>query len=80
MGSVPRVDAIRSRTIFGLSVIIMSFEDGTDPYWARQRVQEQLSNGVDLPKSANANLAPLISAAGEVATTPASEATSLTPA
>jgi cobalt-zinc-cadmium resistance protein CzcA len=66
MGSVPRVETIRSRTIFGLSVIILSFEDGVEPYWARLRVQEQLTNAVNLPKSANANLSPLISSAGEV--------------
>jgi heavy metal efflux system protein len=43
MRNVPRVDVIRSRTIFGLSVVQMIFEEGTDPYWARQRVQEKLS-------------------------------------
>src|SRR5271156_3265936 len=40
MGSVPRVETIRSRTIFGLSVVQLSFEEGVDGYWARQRVEE----------------------------------------
>src|SRR3954451_9063376 len=43
MRNVPRVDVIRSRTIFGLSVVQMIFEEGTENYWARQRVQEKLT-------------------------------------
>src|SRR6266404_3391374 len=49
MGNVPRVEVIRSRTIFGLSVVQMSFEEGVETYWARQRVQEKLA-GIDLPE------------------------------
>src|SRR3954465_9257366 len=41
MGNVPRVEVIRSRTIFGLSVVQLSFEEGVDGYWARQRVMEK---------------------------------------
>src|SRR5438067_8323604 len=44
MGNVPQVEVIRSRTIFGLSVVQMSFEEGTEGYWARQRVQEKLTS------------------------------------
>ena len=36
MGSVPSVEAIRSRTIFGLSVVELIFEEGVDKYFARQ--------------------------------------------
>src|SRR2546422_3568237 len=43
MRNVPKVDVIRSRTIFGLSVVQMVFEDGTEGYWARQRVLEKLA-------------------------------------
>ena len=43
MRNVPKVEVIRSRTIFGLSVVQMIFESGTDLYWARQRVMEKLS-------------------------------------
>ncbi len=43
MGNVPRVEVIRSRTIFGLSVVQLSFEEEVESYWARQRVQEKLS-------------------------------------
>ena len=52
MGNVPGVDVIRSRTIFGLSVVQMIFEEGTDAYWARQRVQEKLA-GLVLPPAAS---------------------------
>src|SRR4029078_2483194 len=65
MRNVPRVDVIRSRTIFGLSVVQMIFEEGTESYWARQRVQEKLS-GLELPPGADANLGPLATAYGEV--------------
>jgi cobalt-zinc-cadmium resistance protein CzcA len=65
MRNVPRVDVIRSRTIFGLSVVQMIFEEGVESYWARQRVQEKLS-GLDLPDSAQADLGPLATAYGEV--------------
>src|SRR5438128_70693 len=43
MGSVPYVASIRSRTIFGLSVVDIIFEEGVDKYFARQRVQERLA-------------------------------------
>src|SRR5438270_5170900 len=50
MGNCPQLDTMRSRTIFGLSVIQLTFEDGTEGYWARQRVQERLTQ-VNLPTS-----------------------------
>lgn len=43
MKNVPNVETVRSRTIFGLSVIQLIFKEGTESYWARQRVQEKLS-------------------------------------
>lgn len=65
MRNVPRVNTIRSRTIFGLSVVQLIFEEGVDAYWARQRVQEKLT-GLDLPKGASAELGPLATAYGEI--------------
>ncbi len=44
MRNVPKVETIRSRTIFGLSVVQLIFEEGTESYWARQRVQEKLAS------------------------------------
>jgi cobalt-zinc-cadmium resistance protein CzcA len=65
MRNVPKVEVIRSRTIFGLSVVQMIFEEGTESYWARQRVQEKLA-GIKLPDGAEAELGPLATAYGEV--------------
>ncbi|CAL1239652.1 efflux RND transporter permease subunit [Candidatus Methylocalor cossyra] len=65
MRTVPRVETIRSRTIFGLSVVQLIFEEGTENYWARQRVQEKLA-GLELPPGAAAELGPLATAYGEV--------------
>jgi cobalt-zinc-cadmium resistance protein CzcA len=65
MGNVPAMEVIRSRTIFGLSVVQMEFEEGTDGYWARQRVQEKLS-GLTLPSGADPELGPLATAYGEI--------------
>src|SRR5262249_12869623 len=58
MRNVPRVKVIRSRTIFGLSVVQMIFEEGTESYWARQRVQEKLGS-LKLPDTASADMGPL---------------------
>src|SRR5262249_12130072 len=41
MLGLPHVETVRSRTIFGLSVVQMIFEEGTEAYWARQRVTEK---------------------------------------
>ncbi|WP_020473822.1 efflux RND transporter permease subunit [Zavarzinella formosa] len=65
MRNVPNVDVIRSRTIFGLSVVQLVFKEGTESYWARQRVQEKLSS-IKLPDGAEAELGPLATAYGEI--------------
>ena len=65
MLGVPRVETVRSRTIFGLSLVQMEFEEGTEAYWARQRVTEQLGNIV-LPDGVQPQLGPLATAYGEI--------------
>jgi heavy metal efflux system protein len=65
MRNVPRVTTIRSRTIFGLSVVQLIFEEGVESYWARQRVQEKLT-GLELPTGASSELGPLATAYGEI--------------
>ncbi|MGE0709905.1 MAG: efflux RND transporter permease subunit [Planctomycetota bacterium] len=42
MSGLPSVDEIRSVSKFGLSVVTIVFEEGTDIYWARQLVGERL--------------------------------------
>ncbi len=43
MLSVPKVRTVRGFSMFGMSFVYVVFEDGTDLYWARTRVLEQLS-------------------------------------
>lgn len=43
MSGLPRIEEIRSVSKFGLSVVTVVFEEGTDIYWARQLVGERLT-------------------------------------
>ncbi|HVT39036.1 MAG TPA: CusA/CzcA family heavy metal efflux RND transporter, partial [Gemmatimonadaceae bacterium] len=65
LNSVPRVISRRSKTIFGLSVVQLTFEDGTDDYFARQRVLEKLSDAT-LPDGVQPSLGPLTGPVGEI--------------
>jgi cobalt-zinc-cadmium resistance protein CzcA len=65
MLGAPKVRTVRSGTIFGLSVVNLVFEEGTDLYWARQRVTEKLTD-LDLPEGVKAQLGPPATAYGEV--------------
>lgn len=65
MGSVPNVDVIRSRTIFGLSIVGLVFDEGVEKYFARQRVQERLA-AIPLPEGVSPELGPLATAYGEI--------------
>ncbi len=42
MNGIPRLEEVRSVSKFGLSVVTIVFEEGTDIYWARQLVGERL--------------------------------------
>ena len=52
-------------TQFGLSFLILTFDDGVNGYFARQQVVERLRE-VDLPPGASAELAPFSTAVGEI--------------
>lgn len=43
MLSVPGAKTVRGFSMFGDAYVYVLFEDGTDPYWARSRVLEYLS-------------------------------------
>ena len=47
MSGLPKVEEIRSTSNFGLSVVNIYFEDGTDVYFARQVVGERLGEATD---------------------------------
>ncbi|WP_278021065.1 efflux RND transporter permease subunit [Flavobacterium ginsengisoli] len=63
--NTPNVLDRRSRTIFGLSVVQLTFKDGTDDYFARQQVTERLAEA-ELPDGVAPSLAPLSTAVGEI--------------
>src|SRR5215472_15259506 len=65
LNNVPRVIARRSRTIFGLSVVELTFADPTDDYFARQLVIEKLRDAA-LPDGVTPTLGPLTSGIGEM--------------
>jgi len=59
MLSVPKAVNVRGYSFFGDSYVYVIFEDGTDPYWARSRVLEYLSQVTSkLPSSAKPSLGP----------------------
>ncbi|WP_343679954.1 CusA/CzcA family heavy metal efflux RND transporter [Chryseobacterium arthrosphaerae] len=65
LNGLPGMHVMRSKSTFGLSMITIVFDDGIDDYWARQRIQERLSD-VTLPYGAQPGLDPLTSPIGEV--------------
>ncbi|TLV08857.1 efflux RND transporter permease subunit [Klebsiella indica] len=59
MLSVPGAKTVRGFSMFGDSYVYILFDDGTDPYWARSRVLEYLSQiQSSLPPEAKASLGP----------------------
>ncbi len=59
MLSVPGAVKVRGYSFFGDSYVFVIFADGTDPYWARSRVLEYLSQVQSrLPREARAELGP----------------------
>src|SRR6185369_4664239 len=65
LNSTPNVIARRSRTIFGLSVVELTFAFGTDDYFARAVVLEHLRDA-DLPDNVTPSLGPLSTPIGEL--------------
>ncbi|MCX5801323.1 MAG: CusA/CzcA family heavy metal efflux RND transporter [Candidatus Eisenbacteria bacterium] len=55
---LPHVKAVRSQTMFGLSMIYIIFKDDVDVYWARSRVLEKLATVSGLPSDAKVVLGP----------------------
>jgi cobalt-zinc-cadmium resistance protein CzcA len=65
LNSVPNVIARRSRTIFGLSVVELTFSYGTNDYFARQVVLEKLRDA-ELPDGVTPGLGPMSTPIGEL--------------
>ncbi|MFT5050940.1 MAG: cobalt-zinc-cadmium resistance protein CzcA, partial [Chlamydiales bacterium] len=68
MSGIPKVEQIRSVSKFGLSVVTVVFEEGTDIYWARQLVGERLSEARDaIPAGyGEPSMGPISSGLGEI--------------
>lgn len=65
MNGVPRMVVMRSISLYGLSVVTLTFDDRTNDYFARQIVFERLAQ-VTLPSGVTPTLAPLFSPSGLV--------------
>ena len=64
LNNTPNVIGRRSRTIFGLSIVELTFTDTTNDYFARQVVLEKLRDA-DLPEGVTPTLGPLIGGISE---------------
>ncbi len=66
LGGLPRLAQVRSISKFGLSQVVVVFEDGTDIYFARQQVNERVGNA-ELPAGMpRPRLGPVATGLGEV--------------
>jgi cobalt-zinc-cadmium resistance protein CzcA len=65
MNGVPKMQVQRSISLYGLSDVILTFDEGTDDYFARQIVFQRLSE-VTYPTGVTPTLAPLSSPSGLV--------------
>ena len=65
MNGIPNLRVTRSISLYGLSDVIMTFEDGTDPYFARAQAFERFAD-VTLPTGVTPSMAPLSSPSGLV--------------
>src|SRR5688572_3721906 len=67
MAGLPRLDYTRSVSRYGLSQVTVVFADGTDIYFARQRVVERLQEArTALPPGLEPELGPIATGLGEI--------------
>ncbi len=65
MNGTPNLRVMRSISLYGLSDVILTFDEGTEPYFARQVVFERISDA-QLPTGVTPSMAPLFSPSGLV--------------
>ncbi len=63
MNGLPRLTISRSISLYGLSDVILTFQNGTDDYFARQQVYNRISE-LSLPSGVAPTLAPLSAPSG----------------
>src|SRR5713226_2289525 len=60
MNGIPKLDALRSISLYGLSSITMNFQYDTDPYFAREQAFERIANA-QVPSGVTPGMSPLFS-------------------
>src|SRR5215469_3741234 len=63
MNGIPGMTTLRSISLYGLSDVIMTFENGTDNYFARERVFNRIPD-LSLPDGVTPSVSPLFSPSG----------------
>lgn len=63
MTGIPKTDNVRSISLYGLSVVTLTFDNGTDNYFARQQVFNRLGD-LSLPDGVKPSVSPLSSPSG----------------
>jgi heavy metal efflux system protein len=63
LNGIPNTKVMRSVSLYGVSVIVMTFQDGTDDYFARQRVLEHFQD-LELPPGVTPSMGSLSSPSG----------------
>jgi len=65
MNGLPKMQVVRSISLYGLSDVVMTFANGTDDYFARQQVFERIPD-LSLPDGVSPSVSPLFSPSGLV--------------
>lgn len=63
MNGIPRLEALRSISLYGLSSVQMNFEYDADPYFAREQAFERVPNAA-MPNGVTPVISPLFSPSG----------------
>ena len=66
LSGLPHAVRLFSHTQFGLSYVVVTFDDKVDDYFVRQQVNERLQGLSGLPAIAQPSLSPLSTAIGEI--------------
>jgi heavy metal efflux system protein len=63
MNGIPKLDALRSISLYGLSSVTMNFDYGADPYFCREQSFERVANA-QMPQGVAPSISPLFSPSG----------------
>src|SRR5215467_12637889 len=63
MNGIPKLDSLRSISLYGLSSVEMNFDYDADPYFVREQAFERVGNA-SLPSGLSPSLSPLFSPSG----------------